>query len=231
MGNSNLTCKIDTCTKPAKNAGCCWGHYQQLRTHGKIVSKRIREKHFQTNQPEYSTWLHMKDRCHNANSESYYLYGARGISVCDRWRNDFAAFLKDMGIKPSNDHTIERVNNDGNYEPGNCVWATMAEQAQNKRGVTSVTFNGKTQSLAAWARELGLSKAALYVRVQRMPIAKALSLPPQLPKGSVVNTSSEKYCARCDRLLPRSDFSSNRSAGDGLGSMCKRCDNARRKRA
>jgi hypothetical protein len=83
--------------------------------------------------PEYHVWAAMKQRCTNPNNKIYKHYGARGIKVCDRWLNSFEAFITDMGRRPTDAHSIERVNNDGNYEPSNCIWATRAVQAKNKR--------------------------------------------------------------------------------------------------
>lgn len=82
--------------------------------------------------PLYSTWMNMRRRCSNPNDEKYPLYGGRGIAVCDRWQ-DFRNFAADMGPKPTPRHTLERTDNDGNYDPFNCIWATPVQQAANRR--------------------------------------------------------------------------------------------------
>ena len=83
--------------------------------------------------PLYNTWQNMLTRCYNPNGTTYPWYGARGIRVCDSWRQSFWNFVDDMGSKPSPEYTIERVNNDGNYCPENCIWATRADQQKNTR--------------------------------------------------------------------------------------------------
>ena len=83
--------------------------------------------------PEYRAWRSMLNRCDHPCVNSYERYGGRGITVCSRWRESFEAFLADMGPKPSPKHSVDRIDNDGNYEPGNCRWATPIEQAQHKR--------------------------------------------------------------------------------------------------
>lgn len=92
------------------------------------------KRHGMWKSTEYTIWSQMKQRCYNQRSPSYHKYGARGIGVCKRWKASFAAFLEDMGNRPSMAHTLDRFpNNNGNYEPGNCRWATIDQQAQNKR--------------------------------------------------------------------------------------------------
>ena len=97
--------------------------------------------------PEYNSWSGMKSRCNNSNDARYHSYGGRGIKVCDEWQHNFKAFLDYVGNRPSKDHSIDRVDNDGNYEPGNVRWATYIEQNNNRRvrfdsasGVPGITW-------------------------------------------------------------------------------------------
>jgi hypothetical protein len=126
---------------------------------------------------EYKAWCHIKDRCHNPTNKSYARYGGRGIVVCDRWRDNFETFLADMGPRPSSRHSIERVNNDGPYSAENCRWATPTEQNNNKRSNKHVEAFGRRQTLAQWARELGVGYSMLQQRIyrQKWPVEKALS--------------------------------------------------------
>lgn len=88
---------------------------------------------FLKREPLYSTWSSMKQRCYNPNEPGYPNYGGRGITICAEWRGNFRQFKQDMGARPSPKHSIERINNDGNYEPSNCKWATQTEQNFNQR--------------------------------------------------------------------------------------------------
>jgi hypothetical protein len=94
-------------------------------------------------------------------------YSARGVTVCERWRQSFDAFLRDMGERPSRAHSIDRIDNDGHYEPGNCRWATAKEQANHRRTSHLVTLDGRTQTVAQWADELGLKYMTVYHRIER----------------------------------------------------------------
>lgn len=115
--------------------------------------------------PEYRTWSHMKRRCTDANSKYFSDYGGRGISVCDSWMSSFENFLNDMGKRPSDKHSIDRIDVNGNYEPSNCRWATKEEQAKNTRRSRQLTFNGRTQHVKDWAAEIGMSHKSLEDRI------------------------------------------------------------------
>lgn len=143
--------------------------------------------------PEYRAWTMMKTRCYNQNNHKYPTYGGRGILVCDRWRHDFDAFLEDMGLRPGDHYSIDRIDNDGNYEPKNCHWATPTEQARN-RGVTRlITANGETQCLQEWANRLGANPQTITDRLERgwSPERAVLEAPRNVSQpGEVVLTLS-----------------------------------------
>lgn len=125
---------------------------------------------------EYNAWRSMRLRCHTPTNRAYKNYGGRGISVCERWRNSYDAFLKDVGRKPSAGHTLERIDNSGNYEPGNVRWATRSEQAQNRRTTHRITFQGQTKTLREWAEFVGLPWHLVYRRIitDKWPLERAL---------------------------------------------------------
>ena len=124
-----------------------------------------REYHGKRSLPEYRAWAMMKNRCLNPNAEDRHNYSERGITICDRWKDSFAAFIEDMGERPSKDHSIERIDNDGNYEPNNCRWATKLEQSRNRRTNVHITHNGRTQLMIDWAKEVGLQFGTLRTRI------------------------------------------------------------------
>lgn len=130
-------------------------------------------RHGMTNSPEYKTWFAMKRRC-----KSNDLYIKNGIIVCEEWMNSFTQFYSDMGKKPTPNHTIDRINNDLGYEPGNCRWATVKEQQNNKTNNRNLTYKGVTQTLTEWAEEYNISRPTLSTRIrQGWTIERALNTP------------------------------------------------------
>lgn len=113
---------------------------------------------------EYQTWADMKARCINANHACYADYGGRGIAVCERWLT-FENFYADMGPRPSKKHSLDRKNNDGDYCPGNCRWATKREQSANTRRNHLIAANGETLPVEEWARRLGCRATTIHKRL------------------------------------------------------------------
>ncbi len=123
--------------------------------------------------PEYTVWKSMRGRVTATSGKYHRLYVLRGITVCERW-NDFALFLADMGPRPPKSE-IERIDNDGNYEPANCRWATRKEQTRNRSVNILITFNGETRCLGEWCDRLNLSYSRTYKRLKdsKWPVEKA----------------------------------------------------------
>lgn len=129
--------------------------------------------------PEYSSYRAMIQRCYNPNNIRYKNYGAKGISVCPKWKGSFKNFLADVGPKPSPKHSIDRYpNRNGNYEPGNVRWATRKEQDRNLGRNKPITFNGRTMLLCDWAESIGMSDDTLRGRLMRgWSFEKAITTP------------------------------------------------------
>lgn len=115
--------------------------------------------------PEFHVWTAMKNRCSNPVNKGFKNYGGRGIRVCQRWRDNFAAFYADMGPRPSVQHSIDRIDNDGPYSPDNCRWATHAQQCANQRRTDLITYKGETLPLNIWAKRYGLLQSTLRQRI------------------------------------------------------------------
>lgn len=135
--------------------------------------------------PLYNRWRRMIARCHGSKKTASKNYEGRGIKVCERWRESFADFMEDMGEPPTMKHQIERKENNGNYEPGNCVWATVAEQANNRRNSLVATIGGRTMCLADWLAQVftTIPRTTVEARIMRgWPIEKALTIPKKIGK-------------------------------------------------
>lgn len=137
---------------------------------------KARTTHRLSKTPEYSVWAKMLQRCQNDKSQQYKHYGQRGIKVCDRWHK-FENFIADMGVRPSPLHSIERKQNDGDYCPENCLWATLKEQRRNTRRNRFITFNGEILCVEDWAIKLGISPSGMAHRLKNWALEKALSTP------------------------------------------------------
>ncbi len=133
----------------------------------------------------FRAWLSMKARCYNSRVNKFKNHGGRGIRVCERWRNDFVAFFSDMGECPQ-DLTLERIDNDGNYEPANCCWADWHQQARNRRDTFFLTMNGKRKCIADWADEYGIKKHTIRARIfiYNWSVKKAITTPTRKRKVS-----------------------------------------------
>lgn len=135
-------------------------HFNSI--HGKCYTK------------EYKAWSSMMQRCYNSNHQYYKKYGERGIIVCDAWHNP-ENFLNDMG--DANGLSLDRINNNGNYEPSNCRWATKEQQSINRSNTSWIEFRGEKLHLAGWAKKLNISSAALCYRLKKFGVELALSTP------------------------------------------------------
>ena len=161
--------------------------YSRYPKNWKSISQEVRARSGNTKHghrgskytsPTWSSWRAMVERCTTPSGGGFERYGGRGINVCMRWRNSFSAFFEDMGERPTG-KTIDRINNEGNYEPSNCRWASKRVQARNKRSNFILTYLGKTQCLAAWAEETGIDRTTIRWRIKKKwPIEKTLNSRP-----------------------------------------------------
>jgi hypothetical protein len=135
-------------------------------------------KHGLSDTPEFNAWNQMHDRCRRQNHPAFMHYGGRGISVCERW-SDFANFLADMGERPTPKHSLDRIDNNGNYSPDNCRWALPRTQTRNQSTTVMLAHDGRTQCIMDWANELGVSHAVIWQRINTLKwtVAEALNTP------------------------------------------------------
>ena len=125
----------------------------------------------------------MKHRCKNPSYYLFHRYGGRGIKVCDRWNDNFDAFLEDMGEAPTSDHSLDRIDPDGDYCPENCRWATHVDQANNRSSNRLIEHEGESKTLAQWAKELDIDYSVLQVRLDRgWPVEEAFNKPVNAPR-------------------------------------------------
>jgi len=158
--------------KPTRSCGCLSRELASIRT-----STHRHARHGKRS-PEWKAWSSLKNRCENSNNAAYDRYGARSITVCERWRNSFENFLIDMGERWSVIHSLERLDNDGPYAPWNCCWATASQQNNNRRSNRILTFDGQSMNVSQWERVLGFRKGLVLDRLRYgWTIDRALTQP------------------------------------------------------
>ncbi len=166
-GNESVVWGANLRNGNSKSCGC-------LGRENKLASKTT---HGKAHTREYHVWLTMKSRCRNPKNHKYADYGGRGIKICKRWEV-FDNFYADMGDRPSDAHSIDRIDNDGDYTPDNCRWATTEQQQGNKRSNRVLEWNGKRQTVKEWGRELGISSNVISSRLYRgWSVERALATP------------------------------------------------------
>ena len=137
-----------------------------VKSCGCLTVKAITKHGLCDKTPLYYIWKNMKSRCYYKKNKHYKDYGGRGIRVCDRWLNNFRNFYQDMGKRPKRT-SLDRINNNGNYKPQNCRWATSEMQRSNKRNTHFLTYKNKTQTIKQWSNELKIEYATLLSRINR----------------------------------------------------------------
>ncbi len=222
----------------------CGGSTHRLTQHlrsGRLSScgclHRPCEKHGMEGTPTYCSWSAMRQRCTNPNEGSWENYGGRGITVCDRWLDSFAAFLADMGERPDG-LTIDRIDNDGNYEPGNCRWATYSEQNANQRprrrvdccvcGTSTLLHDirqGRCSKCRRFHERYGSERPAVAIPQQFLAAAKRIGLP--IDQYMARRDSGQKWCCGCKAWHPTDAFGLSRNRADGLSQQCREWANAR----
>jgi len=205
-GNYKWICLCECGNEKIATTGCL--NYGQVKSCGCLQLDKV-TKHGQGRlggrSSEYVSWRCMIGRCYSPEVDGYKHYGAKGISVCDRWRVSFVDFFADMGKKPTNKHTIERNNPLGNYEPSNCRWATQPEQDRNKTNTVWIEYDNERLIASDWAKRLGIScgRLLLYIKKNGVDLAfkyftekTALRFKPQLIKDIYLSdTPNEELSA------------------------------------
>jgi hypothetical protein len=192
----------------------------------------IFKRHGMFGTPEYKAWQSMRSRCNAPGTRQYKNYGGRGIRVCESWSQSFDNFYRDMGNRPSDGHSLDRIDVNGNYEPSNCRWADSITQANNKRDTRYLTLNGETHSIAEWSRIIGVKQASISSRLFR-----GYSIEDALKSGLYPRQWERSRDKRKPRKTPRIYCvhghplaGANACIRDGR-LACRNCDQAKQKRS
>lgn len=158
-GNITVVVGYDLKNGHTKSCGCLRQYVSRIKSTKHGFSRK--------NSKIYWAWINMRSRCNNSNNAGYLWYGERGIKVCRRW-NKFENFLEDMGRPPTKNHSIDRINNDGNYCKSNCRWATRKQQDTNKINTWKITYDGKTKLAVTWANQYKINYGTLWARIHKL---------------------------------------------------------------
>ena len=176
-GNEKGICKGSLVSGDTRSCGCL-----------KRETSRITNLHHgMSNSPEYRSFAHAKERCHNPRNKNYASYGGRGIKFHAAWINDFAAFYAYVGPRPSMSHSLERKNTNGHYEPGNIEWATAKKQANNTRRNVKLSVDGREMNVCEWAEETGIPGSTIWVRIYKLgwSAEKAVTTPVDITRRNL----------------------------------------------
>ncbi len=163
-------CSIDGCRKKHFGLGFCCMHHARFKKYGSPLLTHQGHGYCSQSSPyrfEYRVWCGMMLRCGNSKSHAYSRYGGRGIRVCSSWQNSFETFLRDVGPCPGKNFSIDRIDNDGNYEPGNVRWASAVLQARNRKTNHIITISGVAKSIAGWCELLRVNPRTVMSRIRR----------------------------------------------------------------
>jgi hypothetical protein len=172
-GNEKVSRFYDVKNGKINSCGCL--HKKQLAERNKSNSK-----HGYFGTPTYESWASIIERCFNINSSNYQSYGAKGITMCQKWRESFEEFLKDMGERPEG-FSIDRIDVYGNYEPNNCRWASAKTQANNRTNNRKINFNNQNLNLSEWSDITGIKPSTISKRIDKLgwSIEEALTRKPR----------------------------------------------------
>ncbi len=187
-------CSVKMCERPHKGLGFCDMHYQRFKKKGTPGNQPARIKHGYTKTPTYTSWQEMRRRCKDPRRNRAYIYISKNIQVCERWDSSFLNFLQDMGERPEGT-SLDRIDNDGNYEPGNCRWATHSEQSRNRTFKNKTGYLGVTEQNGNFVAQIWDNK--VHIRLGGFDTPQEAAVAYLKAKEDIENGRKPKIVRRC----------------------------------